>query len=316
MSQLKEWAREVLEVEIQALQGLTERLDDQFEEAVKALLGSQTKLAVLGMGKSGLIGRKIAATLSSTGTASYFVHPAEAIHGDLGMISPGDFILAISQSGETNEILQLLPFFRENHHPLIAFTGNPHSTLARQATWTLSTQVTQEACPLDLAPTSSSTAQLVMGDALAIALMKAKDFQQEEFARFHPGGSLGKRLVTTVEEVMRRDELPTLGQDSPLPEVIYAISKGRLGLVIVLDEEENIAGIITDGDLRRAMETFRERFFIMEAQQVMTPNPKQVRPNRKLVEAEFLMLHHKINSLLVVEDKKLKGVIQIYQIPL
>lgn len=315
MSEVKDWAKEVIEIEARTIGSLVSSINEDFERVVEAFFHLRGKVALMGMGKSGLIGRKIAATLSSTGTPAYFVHPAEAIHGDLGMISAGDAIMAISQSGETNEILQLLPYFKENRNLLVALTGNEFSTLALQADYLISTRIEQEACPLDLAPTASSTAQLVIGDALAIALMKAKNFQAAEFAKFHPGGSLGKRLVTHVGEVMVQQNLPVVGMHTLLPDAILEISKGRLGLVVVMEEEEKIAGVITDGDIRRAMENFRESFFITEAEQIMTPNPKLVRPERSLIEAEELMNKNKINSLLVADRGKLLGIIQIYQIP-
>ncbi|MCI4667371.1 MAG: KpsF/GutQ family sugar-phosphate isomerase [Bacteroidia bacterium] len=315
MSKAIDWAKEVIEIEARTIASLTPAINEDFSRVVEAFFHLRGKVAVLGMGKSGLIGRKIAATLSSTGTPAYYVHPAEAIHGDLGMISPEDAVLAISQSGETNEILQLLPHFKENRNLLVALTGNEFSTLALQADHLISTRIEQEACPLDLAPTASSTAQLVIGDALAIALMKTKNFNAEEFAKFHPGGSLGKRLVTQVGEIMTQQNLPIVGLHSTLPDVIMTISKGRLGLAVVMNEEEKISGLITDGDIRRAMENYRESFFITEAEQIMTANPKIVRPERSLIEAEKLMVSHKINSLLVAEKGKLLGVIQIYQIP-
>lgn len=315
MSNKIDWAKEVIEIEAKTIASLTSSINEDFEQVVDAFLHLRGKVIVLGIGKSGLIGRKIAATLASTGTPSYFLHPSEAIHGDLGIVSGEDAILAISQSGETNEMLQLLPYFKENRNLLVAITGNEFSTLALQADHLISTRIEQEACPLDLAPTASSTAQLVIGDALAISLMKAKDFQAAEFARFHPGGSLGKRLVTQVGEIMVHQNLPTIDLHSLLPDAILEISKGRLGLAVVMDEEEKIAGVITDGDIRRAMENYRESFFITEAEQVMSPNPKLVRPERSLIEAEQLMNKHKINSLLVADKGKLLGVVQIYQIP-
>ncbi|MEO0898441.1 MAG: KpsF/GutQ family sugar-phosphate isomerase [Bacteroidota bacterium] len=315
MDQFRDWAKEVIEIESRAVLGLIHQLDEQFSAAIQMILDRRGKVAVLGMGKSGIIGKKIAATLSSTGTASFFIHPSEAIHGDLGMLGEGDCVLAISRSGESNEILQLLPYFKEHDFPIIAFTGERESTLGHEADFVIQTKVESEACPHDLAPTSSSTASLVMGDALSIALMKARNFLPEEFAKFHPGGSLGKRLITKVEDVMRTDHLPVIGPESLLPEVVMSISQGRLGLAVVVDADQLIIGVITDGDIRRAMEGFQQRFFSSKAMEIMTLNPKIVHPDRTLIEAEKLMNRHKINSLLVTERGKLLGVIQIYQIP-
>lgn len=307
-------AREVLTIEAEALTHLATQLDDSFERAVRCILGSTGKVIVSGMGKSGIIGKKIAATLASTGSSSFFMHPGEAYHGDLGMIAPHDVVLTISYSGETDEILRLIPFLKENGNALIAMTGNPQSTLARCATIHLNVAVPKEACPFNLTPTSSTLAALAMGDALAVALMKARNFQPENFARFHPGGSLGKRLVTRVEEVMRRDPLPVIQLDTNVKEIIHVISEHRLGLAIILDAEHTIAGIVTDGDIRRAMESNEGVFFTLTAVDFPTKVPKTIGPDERLAEAERLMNHYKISTLLVAERKQLRGAVQIYDI--
>ena len=307
-------ARDVLTIEAAAIAQLADRLDEQFEQAVRCVIEGTGKVIVSGMGKSGLIGKKIAATLASTGTPSFFMHPGEAYHGDLGMVDPHDVVLAISYSGETDEILRLIPFWKDNGNVLIALTGNLRSTLARYAHYHLNGAVAIEACPFNLTPTSSTTAALALGDALAVAIMKEKDFRPENFARFHPGGSLGKRLVTRVEEVMQRDALPLVQPDTNVKEIIHRISNHRLGLAIVLDDQQQVAGIITDGDIRRAMETNEQTFFTLTAADFPTKAPKTVSPTAKLAEAERLMNHHKINTLLVTDGPQLLGVVQIYDI--
>ena len=307
-------AQEALTIEANAIRHLIDQLDEEFEQAVRCIMGSTGKVIVSGMGKSGIIGKKIAATLASTGTPSFFMHPGEAYHGDLGMIDPPDVVLAISYSGETDEILRLIPFLKENGNQLIALTGNARSTLARCAHWHLNGAVEKEACPFNLTPTSSTLAALALGDALAVAIMKEKDFRPENFARFHPGGSLGRRLVTRVEEVMQRDSLPTIQADTGVKEIIHRISTHRLGLAIVLATDHAIAGIITDGDIRRAMENNEQTFFSLTAADFPTKTPKTVAPTERLAEAERLMNQYKINTLLVAEGTQLRGVIQIYDI--
>lgn len=306
----KSHAQEVFRIEIDALHAVAANLDGHFDAAVEAILQSTGRVVIIGMGKSGLIGRKIIATLASTGTPSFFVHPGEAIHGDLGQITADDVAILISNSGETEEMLQLLPYFEDTGNITIAMTGNPQSTLAQHAKFHLNIAVPQEACPHRLAPTSSTTATLVMGDALAVALMSARNFQPENFARFHPGGSLGRRLLTQVRHVMHHKNLPKISADTSIMQVIHRLSEGRLGLVIV-DEG---AGIITDGDLRRAMENFGSQIFDRQAQDIMTANPISIAPNLRLTDAESLMTQKKITSLLVKEDYQVVGVIQIYDL--
>lgn len=309
-------ARRTLNVEAEALQMMAQRLGDDFLSAVNRILSASGKLIVTGMGKSGLVGRKIAATLASTGTPSFFLHPGEAFHGDLGMISKEDVILALSFSGETDEVLKIVPFIQSNGNTLISMTGNPNSTLAKNSDIHLDVNVKEEACILHLAPTTSTTAQIAMGDALAIALMKARQFTSMDFARLHPGGSLGRRLLMTVGNVMRKDDLPIVAADCSATEMIHKVSRGGLGLIVIQDGDE-IVGIVTDGDIRRAMESRQAEFFSISAIDIATRNPKTINMNAKLIDAEKLMTKHKVNSLLAVDDRgKLQGVIQIYDIKL
>ena len=311
-----EKAKEVFKIESRAIANLTQQLDSDFEEAVNAILNANGKLIISGMGKSGIIGKKIAATMASTGTPSFFLHPAEAYHGDLGMIEKEDILLLISNSGETDEILKLIPFLKEQQNIIVAMSGKVDSTLAKNATYHLNISVEKEACPLQLAPTSSTTATLVMGDALAISLMSLRGFKESDFAQFHPGGSLGRRLLTRIEDVMKSENLPIVERASSVKEIIHMMSQGRLGLAIVL-EEKSIVGIITDGDIRRAMEEFEDSFFRLKAEDLMSKNPKTVKKQEKLLTAQELMNQFKVNSLLVVDEENLLcGVVQIYDLAL
>lgn len=314
--QILDLARRTLDTEAQALRKMELTLGDPFVEAVENILANRGKLIVTGMGKSGLIGRKIAATLASTGTPSFFLHPGEAFHGDLGMISKEDIILALSYSGETDEILKIVPFIHANGNRLISMTGNPKSSLAENSDIHLDVSVEHEACILHLAPTTSTTAQIAMGDALAVALMKMRDFTSVDFARLHPGGSLGRRLLMTIGDVMRKENLPIVSADCSATEMIHAISKGGLGL-IVLCTDGKVEGIITDGDIRRAMERRQAEFFGIRAADIATMHPKTIRPGEKLIAAEKMMTKNKVTSLLVTdEEERLAGVIQIYDIKL
>lgn len=308
--------RRTIAAEQEALKTMEMSLGEEFVSAVEIILGCRGKLIVTGMGKSGHIACKIAATLASTGTPSFFLHPAEAFHGDLGMISKEDVVLALSYSGETDEILKIIPFIHENGNKLIAMTGKPQSSLARNADVHLDIMVREEACILHLAPTSSTTAQLAMGDALATTLMHARKFTAMDFARLHPGGSLGRRLLMTVGHVMRKDDLPVVAADCTATEMIHRISKGGLGLIVIV-EDGRVKGIVTDGDVRRAMERYRADFFGIHAIDIATLNPKTIAAERKLIEAEKCMSQYKINSLLVTSpDGHLEGVIQLYDIKL
>ncbi len=310
---IKQIAQEVFTIEAKSIADLSTQLTDDFEKAVKDILNCNGKLIISGMGKSGIIGKKIAATLASTGTPSFFLHPGEAYHGDLGMIERDDMVLLISNSGETDEVLKLIPFLKEQGNITIAMSGNVESTLAKNATYHLNVAVKREACPLQLAPTSSSTATLVMGDALAVTLMKQRDFQDTDFAQFHPGGSLGRRLLTRVEDVMTKDNLPIVGLNSSVKKLIGVISEARLGLVVVIDENR-IEGIVTDGDIRRAMESSEENFFELSAEELMSRNPRTIEGKEKLTMAQKLMTESKVNSLLVVDKGTFVGVVQIYDL--
>ena len=314
MSPIKESALNTFRAEAEAVQSLAGQLTDDFEKAVRALLATHGKVIVTGMGKSGLVGRKIAATLASTGTPSFFLHPGEAYHGDLGMIEAGDIVLALSNSGQTDEVLRLIPYLQECGNTVIVMTGNAGSTLAKNSTYHLDVSVKSEACPLSLAPTCSTTAQLAMGDALAVALMNERGFRAEDFARFHPGGSLGRRLLTRVGDVMRSEHLPTASPSSRLGEVIITISDARMGVAVILDEGK-IAGIVTDGDVRRAMLKYGARFFDITADEIMTRTPKTVSVADRLTDAEQLMQDNKIHSLIVVDrDGKLAGIVELYDL--
>ena len=309
-------ASRTLRLEAEALQQMAASLGDEFIGAVDRMLACQGKVIITGMGKSGHIACKIAATLASTGTPSFFLHPAEAFHGDLGMISKEDVVLALSFSGETDEILKIVPFVHENGNKLIAITGKAQSSLARNADVHLDIMVREEACILKLAPTSSTTAQLAMGDALATTLMHARKFTAMDFARLHPGGSLGRRLLMTVGHVMRKEDLPVVAADCSATDMIHRISKGGLGLIVIV-ENDRIEGIVTDGDVRRAMEKYRADFFNIRAMDIATRNPKTITADQKLIAAEKCMTENKINSLLVTSsDGRLEGVIQLYDIKL
>ena len=292
---IKKLAQEVFEIESKEIANLSKRLTDDFEKAINAILQSSGKLIVSGMGKSGIVGKKIAATLASTGTPSFFLHPGEAYHGDLGMIEENDIVLLISNSGETDEVLKLIPFLKHQKNCTISMSNNDDSTLAKNTNYHLNIAVDKEACPLFLAPTSSTTATLVMGDALAVTLMKLRDFKEENFAKFHPGGSLGRRLLTTVGDVMKKKNLPIISSQATIKEVIQKISEGLLGLVVIIDNNK-IIGIITDGDIRRTMESREKDFFNLKAEDLMSNEPKLIYESDKLISASNIMSQHKINS--------------------
>jgi len=313
---IKNIAKDVFEIEAKEIANLSNLLTSDFEDAINAVLNTNGKFIISGMGKSGIIGKKIAATLASTGTPSFFLHPGEAYHGDLGMIEKDDIVLLISNSGETDEVLKLIPFLKAQENITISMSGNPKSTLAQNTNYHLNVAVEHEACPLQLAPTSSTTATLVMGDAIAVALMKLRDFKDENFAKFHPGGSLGRRLLTKIENVMKKDNLPIITKDANVKEIIHKITDGKCGLVVIL-ENDKIAGIITDGDIRRVMESQEEKFFNLNAKDIMSNSPKQINKDEKLVTASEIMGNFKINSLLVVNNEdKLVGIVQMYDLGL
>lgn len=296
-------ARRTLELEKQAVAALADKLSDDFDRACRLVLACEGRVVVTGMGKSGHIARKIAATLASTGTPAFFVHPGEASHGDLGMITPKDIVLALSHSGETSEVTALLPLLKRMGAPLISMTGRPGSTLALHAEAHLDTGVEREACPLNLAPTSSTTAALAMGDALAVALLEARGFTAEEFALSHPGGSLGRRLLLKVEDLMHRSErLPSVTLGSPLRDALLEITRKGLGFTCVVDDAGRLAGVYTDGDLRRTLDQHGDLRALC-VDDVMTPGGKRIRPGMLAAEAVKIMEDNRITALAVVDDE-------------
>lgn len=297
-----EEARRVLKIEAEAVAALVERVDESFRRAVELILSSRGRVVVTGMGKSGLIGQKIASTLASTGTPAFFLHPAEGVHGDLGMIMRGDVVIAISNSGETEEVLRILPVIRRIGNPLVTMTGNCASTLARAGDIHLDVSVREEACPLGLAPTASTTATLAMGDALAVALLVERRFRPEDFALFHPGGSLGKKLLLTVADLMHTgDGVPLVSLGTPMKEALFVITSKGLGVTGVLDENGELAGVITDGDLRRALGRGVD-ILSSEAGALMTRNPKRIEADELAARALQRMEQHGITSLFVFES--------------
>ncbi|MFN3977753.1 MAG: SIS domain-containing protein [Sulfurihydrogenibium azorense] len=309
--QIIDLGKQTIEEEIRALNRLKECLDESFEKAVKLILEAQGKVIITGMGKSGLIGKKIAATMSSTGTPAFFLHPAEALHGDLGMVEKKDLIIAISNSGETPELLAIIPILKRWGNKIIAIINKRDSSLTKYADVSLYLNVDKEACPLNLAPTSSSTATLVLGDALAVALLRLRNFTPENFAMFHPGGSLGKKLMK-VADIMRKD-LPIVYEDTPLKEAVIVMSEKGLGSTLVLDKDNNLTGIITDGDLRRFINKGKSIDNSL-SKDAMTKNPKTASPDWLVLQALELMERHNITVLPVVEDKKPVGIIHIHDI--
>jgi len=307
-------AKEVFEIESKEIANLSKLLTEDFSGAIEAIFKTSGKFIISGMGKSGIIGKKIAATLASTGTPSFFLHPGEAYHGDLGMIEKNDIVLLISNSGETDEVLKLIPFLKEQGNIVIAMSGKPSSTLGKNSDFHLNVAVEKEACPLQLAPMSSTTATLVMGDAIAASLMKLRDFKDSDFAQFHPGGSLGRRLLTKVKDVMKNERLPLCCEETSAKDIIHTITDGKCGLVVVC-EEKKILGIITDGDIRRVMESLEENFFKLKAKDIMSKTPKKIYQDARLVEASDIMSENKINSLLVIdENSELSGIVQMYDL--
>lgn len=305
-----------LQQEAESILQLVPRMGDEFERAVRLILDCKGKVIVTGVGKSGHIGSKIAATLASTGTPSFYLNPLDAYHGDLGMIAEGDVVMAISYSGNTDELLRFVPLILDRRIPIIGISGNPDSLLARYSTVHLNIAVDREADPLNLAPTSSTTATLAMGDALACALIRLRNFKETDFAQFHPGGSLGKRLLGRVRDFMATDHLATwkVSPDDMLSDVIIQISEGKKGLVVALEPQENhVVGIITDGDMRRAMERHRERFFSLRVADVMSQNPKRIHQDAKISEAANVMLANSIHALIVLDDaERFVGIIDYF----
>lgn len=313
MSKWTETAIKCLRDESEALLELIPYIDESFDKTIELILKCKGKLIVTGVGKSGHIGAKIAATLSSTGTPSFFINPLDAFHGDLGVIMKDDVVLAISNSGQTDELLRFLPYLLERQIPVIGMSGNPESLLAKYSTTHLNTAVTHEACPLGLAPTSSTTAALAMGDALACALIVARGFKASDFAQFHPGGTLGRRLLTKAKDVMRTDDLPVISPDMKLGEAVIHVSRGRLGLCVAVSNEK-ICGLVTDGDIRRAMEKSQDVFFKRTVADIMSVHPKCVGPETKITEIERIFQQFKIHSVLVVDaDNHLLGIVDSFQ---
>ena len=313
MKNVQEYAVRCLKDEAEAILSLIPQLDENFDKAVDMIYSCKGKVIVTGVGKSGNIGSKIAATLSSTGTPAFFINPLDVFHGDLGVMTPDDVVLALRNSGNTDELLRFLPMILHMKVPVIAMSGNSESLLAKYSDVHIKVKVEKEACPLNLAPTSSTTAALAMGDALAVALMQVRNFKPRDFAQFHPGGELGRRLLTTAEDVMRADELPILPEEMHLGEAIILVSKGKLGLGISLNSANEVEGIITDGDIRRAMEKWQAEFFNHTVADIMTRTPKMVSPDTKISEVQKVMNKYKVHSVLVVDEHKhLLGVVDHY----
>ena len=311
--QTREYAIQCLKDEAQAILDLIPNIDKEFDDAVELIFRCHGKVIVTGVGKSGHIGAKIAATLSSTGTPSFFINPLDVFHGDLGVMTKDDVVLAISNSGQTDELLRFIPMVLHMEIPIIGMSGNPQSLLAKYSSCHLNVSVKKEACPLNLAPTSSTTATLAMGDALAVALMEKRNFRPQDFAHFHPGGELGKRLLTTAQDVMRSDDLPVITPDMHLGEAIILVSKGKLGLGIAMNADDTIAGLITDGDIRRAMEKGKAQFFNKTVSDIMTVTPKTVTRQTKISDIQKMMNRYKVHSVLVTDkERHLLGVVDHY----
>jgi len=309
-------ARRVLTTEADAVHALVNKLDDSFIKAVDIVFEAKGRVVVTGMGKSGLIGKKIAATLASTGTPAFFLHPAEASHGDLGMVTSRDVIIAISNSGETDEITDLIPFLKRFGVAVISMTGNPESSLSKASDVSLDISVKEEACPLGITPTASTTAALAMGDAIAVALLVRRGFRQEDFASFHPSGSLGKKLFIRVRDLMHKgNDLPLIMLSTPVMDAVMVISSKRLGIAIVADSDGKLLGVVTDGDVRRGIQKWGKDFFDMKAEEVMTVSPKSISPEELAAKALSVMQSYSITSLVVPDEHgKIIGIIHLHDI--
>ena len=316
---MKEQARRVLKIEAEAIMALIDRIDDQFERAVELIFAGKGRVVVTGMGKSGLIGKKIAATLASTGTPALFLHPAEGIHGDLGMVTRGDTVIALSNSGETEEIARMLPSLKRLGIKIISLTGNPESTLAKNSDVVINVGVKEEACPLGLAPTASTTATLAMGDALAVALLDKRGFKQEDFACFHPGGALGKKLLLRVRDLMHTGEdVPVVKEETLIKDAIYEISSKKMGITSVVNAAGRLVGVISDGDLRRWMEKTEktgENLLAKTAKDIMTIKPKVANKDSLAAEAVSIMENNSITCLIVANNDGIpEGVIHLHDL--
>ncbi|AFJ09708.1 arabinose 5-phosphate isomerase [Prevotella intermedia] len=312
MESVRDYAIQCIKDEANATLALIEQLDENFDKAVELMYHCKGKVIVTGVGKSGNIGAKIAATLSSTGTPAFFANPLDVFHGDLGAMTKDDVVLALSNSGQTDELLRFIPMVLHMNIPIIGMSANPKSLLAKYSTTHIKVWVEKEACPLNLAPTSSTTAALVMGDALAIALMEVRKFRPKDFAQFHPGGELGKRLLTTAQDVMRSEDLPIIPKEMHLGEAIIHVSNGKLGLGVSI-ENDKVIGLITDGDIRRAMEKWQAKFFDHTVEDIMTRTPKTVLLNTKITEIQSIMHQYKIHTVLVCDkEQRLLGVVDHY----
>lgn len=313
LSQARVYAAQCIREEAHALNELISQLDENFDHAVEMIYHCHGKVIVTGVGKSGNVGAKIAATFSSTGTPSFFINPLDVYHGDLGVMTPDDVVLALSNSGQTDELLRFIPIVLHMNIPIISMTGNADSLLAKYSAAHILVKVSKEACPLNLAPTSSTTAALAMGDALAVALMEVRRFRPRDFAQFHPGGELGKRLLTTAFDVMKSDNLPIIPSDMHLGEAIIHVSKGKLGLGVSLSDGK-VEGLITDGDIRRAMERWQSEFFDKTVRDIMTTTPKCVSPSTKVTEIQRMMNKYKIHTVLVTDQElHLLGIVDHYR---
>jgi arabinose-5-phosphate isomerase len=298
---IKETAIQCLKDEAQALLELIPYINENFTKVIELIYNCKGKLIVTGVGKSGHIGAKIAATLASTGTPSFFLNPVDALHGDLGMVSEGDLVLAISNSGQTDELLRIIPFLAKRSIPLISMTGNPRSLLAQYSLYHITVSVEKEACPLNLAPTSSTTAMMAMGDAIACSLINVRNFKETDYARFHPGGSLGKRLLMKVKDIMYIKDLPIINKDEPVSSMLTTMTKGKLGLVVVL-EQKKVLGLITSGDLRRTIENNKDNFLNLGISEIMNLNPITIQESESLMNADVLFKEKRLNIVLVLNS--------------
>ncbi|NOZ83544.1 MAG: KpsF/GutQ family sugar-phosphate isomerase [Epsilonproteobacteria bacterium] len=316
MKDIKQLAKEAIKIEAQAVMSLVERVDEKFEAAVDAIFETKGKVVVTGVGKSGLIGKKIASTFSSTGTPSVFLHPSDAAHGDLGILMRGDLVIALSKSGNTDELITIMPAIKRFGNTLIAIVGSKNSQLAKQADIVLDGSVAKEACPLGIAPTASTTVSLVIGDALAAALIEKRGFSKDDFSSFHPSGTLGRQLIYRVYDLMHtKDELPVVKTDTNMNDLIYEISSKRLGVTTVVDKTGSLTGIITDGDIRRAIEKNIDRLSTLKAGEISTVSPKIIDKNELAIKAANVMEKHRITSVVIIDDMNCPiGIIHMHDI--